>query len=341
MKHCLARWIAPAVCLVVIFAAVTGCPPSKPTVRDILPPAPPPAVPRSQETALNPALRQSARDVLVAGLAGTDELTRAHCLEAVAEVAETDPHGPDYTPAVLAAFGDSSELVRFSAALTIGRLKIKSAHRLLLADLLDPSFKVRVADHYALHMLGDKRYSHDLEAYSKNPDATVRGATAEVLGLMEEPSATKILLPMRRDTDVRVRQQASEALWRLGNEDGKSDLVALTVSSYADDRGIGLLGLAARKDPDARKFIVGSLTSYWLEVNLVAARALGMLGSDEGYTIAVEAANDPEPRNRLLVALALGAIGRSDSQPILAKLLKDKNAAVRVAAATAILQLQE
>ena len=65
-----------------------------------------------------------------------------------------------------------------------------------------------------------------------------------------------------------------------------------------------------------------------------------MIGSDEGYGVALKGASSTDPRQRLLAALAFGAIGRSDAQETLANLLKDDNTDVRVAAATAILQLK-
>ena len=76
----------------------------------------------------------------------------------------------------------------------------------------------------------------------------------------------------------------------------------------------------------------------------MAARALGMLGSDDGYGVALlgAKATDPErgPRQRHLAALAFGAIGRTDAQDVLATLLKDPIPDVRLAAASAILQLK-
>ena len=69
----------------------------------------------------------------------------------------------------------------------------------------------------------------------------------------------------------------------------------------------------------------------------MAARAMGMLGSDEGYVIAQKGAGSSDANQRVLAALALGAIARSDTQDILRKLLADGDANVRIAAATAIL----
>src|SRR6185437_11829851 len=100
--------------------------------------------------------------------------------------------------------------------------------------------------------------------------------------------------------------------------------------------------------------IEGQLTNDYPEVELVAARAAGMLGSDAGYGVALaliqqpvfDKKDDPEviarrtDQQHLLAALAFGAMGRTDAQPYLAPLLKDPNADVRVAAAQALLQLK-
>jgi hypothetical protein len=65
-----------------------------------------------------------------------------------------------------------------------------------------------------------------------------------------------------------------------------------------------------------------------------------MLGSDEGWNIAVPAVQSKDSRQRSLAALAMGSIGRTDLQPYLADLLKDPVASVRISAATGILQLR-
>ena len=111
-----------------------------------------------------------------------------------------------------------------------------------------------------------------------------------MLGLLGETSAPdSILRPMRKlDADPLVRQQALEAMWRLGDEEALKPLVALTASRYADDKIIGLLALAAPRRQLVREHVRGLLAGddVHVEVTLVAARAMGMLGSDEGYKIA-------------------------------------------------------
>jgi HEAT repeat protein len=81
------------------------------------------------------------------------------------------------------------------------------------------------------------------------------------------------------------------------------------------------------------------LTDDYLEVSLVAARAAGMLGSDDGYGVVLLGAKSSDRIQRVLAGMAFGAIGRSDSQPMLRKLLGDSDADVRLVAAGAILQI--
>jgi len=163
---------------------------------------------------------------------------------------------------------------------------------------------------------------------------------AFVLGLLKEPSAAKMLGTLSADRAPSVRIQAAEALWRLGDQRGLEDLAAYAISGYPDDQIIALQALAEPGDQRVIQHIRAELTSDYPEVCLAAARGVGMLGSDEGWWVAVPAATSKDPRQRSMAAAAMGAIGRSDLQPYLKDLLSDPDAAVRISAATAILQLR-
>ena len=154
----------------------------------------------------------------------------------------------------------------------------------------DPSENVRVAVRLALHCLGDKRLSHELEKMAVDPSALVRGNTAMVLGLMGEPSALKILHVLRVDSQSpAVRQNASEAMWRLGDEEGMQDLIGMTVSRYADDQRLGKHGIGSgTRDTRIRQHIRAGLAGEvgldgedrWLEVeiSIAALQAYGDVG---------------------------------------------------------------
>jgi HEAT repeat protein len=249
--------------------------------------------------------------------------------------------GRDGVEEVLWALGDQEGVVRYAAALAAGEMRLTEADRTLLKMADDPDKTVQVAVRFALHRLRDTRRSHDLEKFAKDRDVSVRADTAMVLGMLGEPSAIRILRDMQFDRDASVRVQVAEAMWRLGDTDGREQLVAATFSHYVDDQAVAYLALAEPRDPQVLPHIRPGLISPYNQIALIAARAAGMLGSDAGYTLAAEGTKSSDAVQRTLAAFALGAIGRTDSQEILGKLLADPDPDVRLAAATAVLQLQE
>ena len=299
-------------------------------------PLPPP--PPRKDVPLDSTLVSDARQELQKAAASKEATLRANALEAMRDVPD-----PAFRQAIIGALEDEVPVVRFAAAMAAGELELAEARDALVGMLEDRNANVRVAVRFALHKLGITEHSHDLEETAQSDDPGVRGNTALALGLLGEKSAaagpTSILYTLRRDRHPAVRQQAQEAIWRLGDRSAVEDLVALTVSKFVDDQMVGLLALAAPREPSVREHVRAGLTNDYPEVRLVAARAMGMLGSDDGYALVQKGAKGGDARQRFLAALAYGAIGRSDAQDDLSRLLKDKDARVRVAAAAAVLQL--
>jgi HEAT repeat protein len=221
-----------------------------------------------------------------------------------------------------------------------GELRLGGIEPLLVKLAEDPNPHVQVGAIFALHRLGNTKYSRGLELALASDDQRVRSNAAIALGRLGEKSALKILQPRLRDPAVEVRLQAAEAMWRLGSEEGLKYVVAGSISRNPGHQMVALTALAGPGDPRVAEHIRPALTSDYIEVGLVAARALGMLGFDDGYAIAIKGARGNEWRQRSLAALALGAIGRADAQETLATLLRDANPAVRVAAAAALLQVR-
>ncbi len=301
-------------------------------------PVPSPPVqpaPKYSPQVLDSELRAKAREELLAQADSDDPVLRCNAIEALSDV---DPE--DAAPAVLKGLSDPRAMVRFASAVAAGQMKLVDAYQPLEAMAYDPSPQVQAGVRFALHRLGDTRLSHDLERLAGSTDPHVRGTTAFVVGLLREPSAAKMLTTLLSDPVPAVRIQAAEALWRIGNQRGLEDLVAFSISGYPDDQMIALPAIAETGDQRVIQHIRGQLDNDYIEVSLAAARALGMLGSDEGWNIVVPAATSKDPRQRSLAALAMGAIGRSDLQPYLKDLVRDKEPAVRISAATAILQLR-
>ncbi len=314
---------------------MAGCSSSASSNQGRIPPHPTlPPTPQYEPTPLDQELMESAKKQLLDESMNTNPSLAAHAIEAISQVAPELAGRP-----VLSRLSDPSALVRFSAIIAAGQIKLSEAHQPLLDHLQDSDVRVQVAVRYALHRLGDTRYSHDLEKFSIDGDPAVRGSTAQVLGMLKEPSAAKILVHMLADQSAEVRLEAAEALWRMGDQRGLEDLVAGSISGFPDEQFDSLLALAEPRDISVAGHIRGQLDSDYPEVSLAAARALGMLGMDNGFGLAAARAKSQVPLQRMLAALALGAIGRSDAQPILGELLRDHDPQVRVAAAEALLQL--
>jgi HEAT repeat protein len=297
--------------------------------------APPPVPPRVS-VPVQPALQQQARtEMHRAAQQSTSPLVRAHALELMREAAPEE--APPY---VTKGLDDQAAVVRFAAALAAGELKIDARDRLRQLALEDPDTSVQIAARFALHRLGDTSLSRELEKTARSENPRTRADTAMVLGLLGEKSGLNILRALRNDRDPAVRLQVAEAMWRLGDDQALEPLVAGTLSHYPDDQMMAVTGLAANDDRRVLEDLRGLLTTEYEAINLVTARSMGKLGSDDGYGVALRGAKSTDPKMRLLAALALGAIGRSDAQDELAILLRDANPDVRLAAAAAILQLK-
>jgi HEAT repeat protein len=330
LVRCLAPW--RFILLAIVISLTPGCGPKKPKLyRAPEPPAPPPR----EQVKLDPTLAESARNHLLSAARSSDELTRAHAIEGIKE-----SMGSAGRNAIIEAFVDRAPLVRFAAAMAAGELRLTGTEPLLTKLVEDDNPHVQIGAIFALRRLGDKRYGLGIQEALNSGDPNVRANAAVALGRLGETTALKVLRPKLRDPVVEVRLQAAEAMWRLGSEDGLQYVVAGSLSRNPGHQMVALLALAGPRQERVADHIRPALTSDYTEVSLVAARALGQLGFDDGYAIAVKAAQSGEPRQRTLAALALGAIGRADAHETLATLIKDPDPDVRVAAASAILQLR-
>ncbi len=293
-----------------------------------------PSVPAKEWMPLDRNLQSRARNEIDLAAASDDMLSRAHAIEAMRQTYQRE-----YELLIVRMLSDRSPIVRKSAVLAVGELKLAGALPMVRSMLDDNDPNVRVAVRFALHVLGDTSNSHDLEAYARDSSREVRADTAMVLGLMKEPTAINVLRVLWHDKEAIVRLQACEAMWKLGDERGMEELIAATLSAYVDDQMFAYSGLAAGKDPRVIEHIRVGLVSDYAEASLVAARAMGDLGSDAGYGVALMYVGSKVPHQRSMAAIAFGAIRRPDAQPMLDKLLRDKDPDVRLAAAVGILEL--
>ncbi len=300
-------------------------------------------------------LRQQAMDCLKAGIGYSfNAAVRAESVEAL----ESSAFAPSTMPWIRAALRDDHPAVRFAACIAVGRLHDEVSERTLRELVNDPDGSVRVAALFALHRLGHSEQTSSMPAFLlTNPDAAVRRNAALVFGFMNEPSAVKVLARAMKDRDAGVRQHALEAMARLGVHEAKQELGFMTNAGVGSQETFAIQALSAAKDRAYLDVFRGKLaTGSHVETRLAAARALGRLGSDEGFEFALstlrtyrprrgEADDPPEQkalRVRQLAVAALGDIGNDEAEPELAKLLEQNDdPRLQVAAARAILEILE
>jgi len=275
-------------------------------------------------------------------------------VEAVEALEQSDD--PQRLAWIRSAMLDEHPAVRFAACLSTGRARDTLAESTIARCLEDPDANVRIAALFARHRLGETDQTGYMTTYLLESDEiTVRRNAALVLGLLEDKSAVKVLARAMRDPDPGVRHHALEAMARLGNADAKKELSFMANAGVGTEETFALQALAATGDRsyiDTFRYKLANASHT--ETRLAAARALGLLGSDEGLAAALGALNDAsglrnEPgdspgdqllRRRQLAASALGAIGRDDAFPTLEKWLENRSdPRVQVSAAGAILEI--
>ncbi len=295
----------------------------------------PPVAPAVNEM-VDVALREEAQRIIETLATDRNFNIRANAVE----TAQKNLPPAVSRPIAIRGFSDEAPVVRFAAAVAAGDLKLQDTKPVLLKLAYDTDPSVRLAARYALHRLGDSALTQEMLYGLRDDRPGVRGNTVMLLGMLGEKSA---IAPIRRiitDRSPTVRLQLHEALWRLGERQSVEELVIFSMSKFPDEQVVSLIALAQPRDQRVTEQLSGWLVDDFPEVTLAAARGLGMLGSDEGYGVAMRFIKSKEPRQRAMAALALGEIGRIDAQSRLKPLLADPSADVRLAAASAVLKLR-
>ncbi len=296
-------------------------------------------------------LKLRARECLTAAIRYPhNPVVRVEAVEALESAG-----GTTSVPWIREALGDEHPAVRFAACVAVGRSGDAVAMSRIRERMHDADPGVQVGAMFALHRLGDASESGRMSSFLlQHKDVTVRRNAAFVLGLLDEPSAVRVLARAMTDRDPGVRQHALEAMARLGNREARMELVFMTNAGVGTDETFAVQALSETGDPayvDTFRYRLGSAPH--LETRLAASKALGKLGIAEGYDAArrslqstptpIPDLQDPVAGQRLrvkqLAAAALGAIGRAEALPVLEKLLEDSDPRLQVSAARAILEI--
>ena len=294
-------------------------------------------------------------------------LIRANAVEAM----QASPSRVE--PLARAAMADENLGVRFTGAMTVGKLRLSRSVEPARALLNDPSDQVRLAAIFALARNGEPVDQGPLGAALAHGTAGQRMNAAYILGELGNTSAA----PMLRDAWRRagdssedvlrpierrlLRLQIAEALIKLGDARSIDTVRAALYPSSVDEAEAAALAAQIlgevraeaavaelieiveatltgradrRRDPSRIEFL------YPPELRLAAATALARMGYPDGAFLVPLFEGDPEPARRAQVATLAGESGRSDAARRLDAMLEgDPSPVVRVAAAAAILRV--
>lgn len=303
-----------------------------------------------QTTTLAPAaasissLTPQAMQIIQQALADESPYIQVNAIETIAITKQAG-----LMPKVQRLLGSDYIPVRFAGALSIGDMEYRFAEDSIRQLLKDKDTNVRIAAAYAMYKLGHKEYLSAISKAVTTTDQVVRANAALLLGKSGDQSTIKVLYWILSDknSDDRVRFQAADAIAMLGDEEILPKLWAVVLSTYADDRIVGLRSMGALGTKKARDVLITKLDDDVLEVRLVAAEQLGMLGYNTGEAQVLDvfrknltAGLDQQARGRVNVftAMAIGQIGSEPLTKYLPQLLQDQSKLVRLAAAKAVLQ---
>ena len=289
-------------------------------------------------------LKPQATQIIQEALADDNPLIRVNAIEVVATTKQIR-----LMPKVQRLLKDKFVPVRFAAALAVGDLQYSLAKSEVAPLLQDENENVKIAAAYAMSKLGSPDSFQLLRKAIASNDQTVRANAALLLGKSGDKNVLKFLYwtLQREDSDDRVRLQTAEAITMLGDERIFPKLWAMLISTYADDRIMGIRAMGALATVQARNALVTMLDDDILEVRLAAAEQLGMLASSAGelevldvFTKNLTADLDKESSERVnvLTALVIGRLCTPTLTKFLPQLLKSESKFVRIAAANAVFQ---
>jgi len=300
-----------------------------------------------------PALRNHAMAYLKQAIAYPQNAT-VRC-QAIEALAEESPRGVEGW--FIEALGDESPAVRFAACVALGRIRCQSAKPMIQQRLGDENHSVRAAAIFALHRMGDFSHSGELaEMLLYHKDKQVRGNVAMLFGLLGETKAIKLLKRAQKDSDYMVAWQALESQMLLGDAQAFGRVATQIGSGREDISVLAMLAVGRsreQKSCETLRYKLGRQEDH-LESRLAAARALGMLGHDDGFELARRSLrfNSPNPdpragtpedqimRVRTMAALALGAMRARRVLPDLEEMMtKSDDPRIQVAAARAIIRI--
>lgn len=291
------------------------------------------------------SFRGRAIEIVLEGLNDSDNSIKSNAIEVVSQA-----NIQELLPQVVKLLDSQSVAVRFAATVAIGDMNYRAGNKPVKKLLSDENENIKIAAAYSLTKLGNNDYSDTIRKSIKNNDQTVRANSALLLGKLGNRDDLEILYWVMQDpySFHKVKVNTVEAIATLGDDRiYRNKLWPLLISKFADDRIMGISGMAALNTPDSKDAIITMLDDALPEVRLYAAEQLGRIGDKTGEpevldyfeNVAGKMDTEARQRNNVLAAMAIGRIGSERLNKFLPELLQSQSKQVRLSAAGAVLLL--
>ncbi len=255
--------------------------------------------------------------------------------------------------AVRIGLGDENRGVRFVAAMMVSEANICQLIPLLEPLLIDDSESVRAATLCAMYKCGSSVDLNPLASMLASEDPELRGNAVMILGRMGNPSAVEMIrtaahVPTTTITPIRrrlINLQMAEALVQLGEREELEVIRAAIFSSIQEAEVTALACQIAGRLHDVEitstlQGITATSERFPDEIRLVAAAALAEIDPDRvPMDLVLRFTSSESASLRSQCATVLGIQGNSLSLGPLALLLKDIDPFVQIAAAGAVIRI--
>ncbi|HEX5098691.1 MAG TPA: HEAT repeat domain-containing protein, partial [Polyangiaceae bacterium] len=237
------------------------------------------------------------------------------------------------------ALADTDAGVRRGAALELGTLPRSAARRLALAALADADPDVRITALRVVVETAEEDLGGRLAPWLADPDARVRLAAAEALGVRPSTLALPALGRASSDADARVRAAVARALGASQSAEAVVPLLGRLDDASPDVRREVVTALGHLGDRRAVVPLLGKVQDSAGAVRRAAARALGLLGDPRAGSALVLVLRDSDPEVRVAALDAVGRLRDTTAVSSVVAELAQNDAGVRAAAARALGQL--
>jgi HEAT repeat protein len=239
---------------------------------------------------------------------------------------------------LLSALRDSSEEVRKSAVIALGRRKDQRATEALIQVLAAKSNPpwLRGESARALEQLGAAAALPELLRGTEDEDAFVRKCCARALGALHDEQAVPALVALLPAAEKDVREAAAAALGKLKAKAAVPDLVPLLEDGEEPVREAAAQALAEIGDASAVGELARVSRDGTVPARQLAVEVLGKLGGEAAVEAVIAALRDEDKEVRETAVWALGEVGDERAVGPLEAARKDGEASVRDGAEEAL-----